>query len=214
MGDEEKHEPKRDHEPPAGAETRATWSGRYVPLDYTASARWFVPRKKEKPAAEIFSVSYVAEAGDEERPVTFVFNGGPGASSAYLHMGAVGPKRVDFPPDGALPEMPPRLVQNESSWLAFSDLVFVDPVGTGFSRVIENEKKKGDEARRRKTTTPPIPTSTSGTSATSSRCASSWAAGCRATAGGAHRSSSPARARAAIGSACSCACCRRAPGSG
>ena len=63
-----------------------------------------VLRKKEKPAAEIFSVSYVAEGGDANRPVTFVFNGGPGASSAYLHMGAVGPQRVDFPPDGTLPD--------------------------------------------------------------------------------------------------------------
>jgi carboxypeptidase C (cathepsin A) len=140
MSDDEKREPKPDHEPPAGAETTGTWTGGEAPIDYTASARWYVLRKKEKPAAEIFSVSYVARGGEEERPVTFVFNGGPGASSAYLHMGAVGPKRVDFPPDGSLPEMPPRLVQNESSWLAFSDLVFVDPVGTGFSRVIENEK--------------------------------------------------------------------------
>jgi carboxypeptidase C (cathepsin A) len=75
-----------------------------------------------------------------------VFNGGPGASSAYLHVGAVGPKRVDFPADGSLPTMPPRLVENEASWLSFTDLVFVDPVGTGFSRVIENDKKgEGDK---------------------------------------------------------------------
>src|SRR5262249_60890074 len=70
-----------------------------------------------------------------------VFNGGPGAASAYLHMGAVGPKRVEFPSDGTLPTVPARLVENESSWLAFSDLVFIDPVGTGFSRIIEPEKK-------------------------------------------------------------------------
>ncbi len=102
-------------------------------------------RKKEKPAAEIFSVSYVAGTGDNDRPVTFVFNGGPGASSAYLHVGAVGPQRVAFPADGTLPPMPPRLVQNDESWLAFTDLVFVDPVGTGFSRVIERRQ----EGRRR-----------------------------------------------------------------
>jgi len=71
-----------------------------------------------------------------------VFNGGPGASSAYLHLGAIGPQRVAFPADGSLPEMPPRLEQNEASWLAFTDLVFVDPVGTGFSRVIEPKKKE------------------------------------------------------------------------
>jgi len=137
----DKADAKRDHEPPAGAETTATWGRGRKSIPYTATAKWIVLRKKEKPAAEIFSVSYVADGGDPGRPVTFVFNGGPGASSAYLHMGAVGPQRVDFPPDGTLPTMPPRLVENESSWLAFSDLVFVDPVGTGFSRVIEPEKK-------------------------------------------------------------------------
>jgi carboxypeptidase C (cathepsin A) len=142
----------KEHEPPAGAETKATWSGGATPIDYTASAKWIVLRKKEKPAAEIFSVSYVADSADADRPVTFVFNGGPGASSAYLHMGAVGPRRVDFPPDGSLPEMPPRLVENESSWLAFTDLVFVDPVGTGFSRIIESEKK--DEAKNGKEDAP------------------------------------------------------------
>lgn len=130
-----------EHEPPAPAETTATWTGGASPIDYTASAKWLVLRKKEKPAAEIFSVSYVADSGDGDRPVMFVFNGGPGASSAFLHLGAVGPQRVAFPADGTLPEMPPRLVQNEASWLAFADLVFVDPVGTGFSRVIDDDKK-------------------------------------------------------------------------
>jgi len=155
MSEDEKNEAKPDHEPPAGAETTATWTGGAAPIDYTASAKWLVLRKKEKPAAEIFSVSYVAEGGDEDRPVTFVFNGGPGASSAFLHMGVVGPQRVDFPADGSLPEMPPRLVQNEASWLAFSDLVFVDPIGTGFSRIIEPEKK--DDAKEAKPDDAPDP---------------------------------------------------------
>jgi carboxypeptidase C (cathepsin A) len=146
MSDEEKTPTeKKDHEPPQGAEVSATWKRGRSRLEYDATAKWIVLRKKEKPAAEIFSVSYLASGNDASRPLTFVFNGGPGASSAYLHMGAVGPKRVDLPPDGTLPTMPPRLVDNESSWLAFSDLVFVDPVGTGFSRVIEPEKKEGDK---------------------------------------------------------------------
>jgi carboxypeptidase C (cathepsin A) len=136
---------RAEHQPPAGAEATATWNGGAGPIDYTASAGWIVLRKKDKPAAEMFSVSYVADQADERRPVTFVFNGGPGASSAYLHVGAVGPRRVAFPPDGSLPAMPPRLVENESSWLAFSDLVFVDPVGTGFSRVIEQDDKPGEK---------------------------------------------------------------------
>ena len=132
---------KPDYESPAGAETTGSWGKGRKALQYSATGKWTVLRKKEKPAAEIFSVAYVASEGDRSRPVTFVFNGGPGAASAYLHMGAVGPQRVDFPPDGTLPTMPPCLVENESSWLAFSDLVFVDPVGTGFSRVIEPDKK-------------------------------------------------------------------------
>ena len=143
-GNDEKPAAKADHEPPAGAETTGTWTAGGTTIDYTASAKWLVLRKKDKPAAEIFSVSYVADPGDADRPVTFVFNGGPGASSAYLHLGAVGPQRVAFPADGTLPPMPPRLVPNEESWLAFTDLVFVDPVGTGFSRVIEPERKNGD----------------------------------------------------------------------
>ena len=132
---------KPDYEPPAGAETTGSWGKGRKALQYSATGKWTVLRKKEKPAAEIFSIAYVASDGERNRPVTFVFNGGPGAASAYLHMGAVGPQRVDFPPDGTLPTVPPRLVENESSWLAFSDLVFVDPVGTGFSRVIESDKK-------------------------------------------------------------------------
>jgi len=153
MSDETKEEPKAakaEYEPPAGAETTGTWSGGAEPIPYTASASWIVLRKQEKPAAEIFSVSYVADAADPDRPVMFVFNGGPGASSAYLHVGVVGPQRVAFPADGTLPELPPRLVENEASWLAFADLVFVDPVGTGFSRVIEPDKKKDDAARNGK----------------------------------------------------------------
>jgi carboxypeptidase C (cathepsin A) len=141
---DEKPADKADYEPPAGAETTATWTARGTSIDYTASAGWTVLRKKEKPAAEIFSVSYVAD-GAGDRPVTFVFNGGPGASSAYLHMGAVGPLRVAFPADGTLPRLPPRLIANEDSWLGFTDLVFVDPVGTGFSRVIEDDTKDGED---------------------------------------------------------------------
>jgi carboxypeptidase C (cathepsin A) len=144
-----KDEKKVDHEPPIGAEISATWGRGRRAVPYDATAKWLVLRKKEKPAAEIFSVAYVASAGDASRPVTFVFNGGPGASSAYLHMGAVGPRRVDFPADGTLPAVPAQLVENESSWLRFTDLVFVDPVGTGFSRVIEPEQK-GDEKKEAK----------------------------------------------------------------
>jgi carboxypeptidase C (cathepsin A) len=141
---------KTDHEPPRGASKKATWQG----IEYTATAKWIVLRKKDKPLAEVFSVSYVQDSGDPKRPVTFVFNGGPGAAAAYLHVGAVGPQRVDIPTDGTLPTMPPRLVQNDESWIAFTDIVLIDPVDTGFSRMIEPEDtgdaaKKGAKAEER-----------------------------------------------------------------
>jgi carboxypeptidase C (cathepsin A) len=103
-----------------------------------ATAGWTVLRRAESPAAEVFTVSYTARSasGDERRPVTFVFNGGPGASAAYLHVGLAGPRRVAFPDDGSLPAMPIHLVDNEASWIPFTDLVFIDPVGTGLSRPI------------------------------------------------------------------------------
>jgi carboxypeptidase C (cathepsin A) len=79
------------------------------------------------------------------RPVTFALNGGPGAASVYLNLGALGPKRVQFGAAGNSPSDPPLLVDNPGTWLDFTDLVFIDPVGTGFSHALVKE----DEAKRR-----------------------------------------------------------------
>ena len=131
--------------PPKGSVTEHTIATPGGPLSFRATADWVVLRKLEKPVAEIFHVYYrrLEEAGSgsaaADRPVTFVFNGGPGAASAFLHVGALGPRRVRFAPDGTLLPPPARLVDNESTWLAFTDLVFVDPVGTGFSRAITDD---------------------------------------------------------------------------
>jgi carboxypeptidase C (cathepsin A) len=76
----------------------------------------------------------------EQRPVTFCFNGGPGSSSVWLHLGALGPRRVRMNEDGTLPPPPFGLVDNEYSILNASDLVFIDPVATGFSRPVKDEK--------------------------------------------------------------------------
>jgi carboxypeptidase C (cathepsin A) len=110
-------------------------------IRYTASAAWQTLYEQEKPVAEMFHVAYIAEtAGTAPRPLTFVFNGGPGAASAYLHMGALGPKRIYFDANGSLPKPPVRLVDNLESWLSFTDLVFIDPIGTGFSRTLPSDK--------------------------------------------------------------------------
>ncbi|NJO85469.1 MAG: hypothetical protein HC818_01180, partial [Synechococcaceae cyanobacterium RM1_1_27] len=96
------------HQPPLG-ETRTT-EHQLGDLSYTAIAGWQRLFAKEKPTAELFHVAYLATGSegkaDPTRPVTFVFNGGPGAASAYLHMGSLGPKRVQFGPEGRLPKSP------------------------------------------------------------------------------------------------------------
>jgi carboxypeptidase C (cathepsin A) len=105
-------------------------------IPYSAKAGTLALRDAaKKTTAEIFFVAYVREPQDTGRPITFVFNGGPGAASAYLHLGAVGPKIVEVNAKGELLGPPPRLLVNDASWIDFTDLVFVDPVGTGYSRV-------------------------------------------------------------------------------
>ncbi|PWE54224.1 carboxypeptidase [Metarhizobium album] len=91
-----------------------------------------------KPTAKIFYTAYTAKDGGSQRPLTFVFNGGPGAASAYLHLGLVGPRIVRF--DAAAKSgTTPSLADNPQSWLDFTDLVLIDPVGTGWSRASDSE---------------------------------------------------------------------------
>lgn len=136
---DEKKEDAQTSEIYSGSATKHQLGGRSK-LRYEAIADWVVLRKREKPVARVFHVAYLAQSR-AQRPLTFVFNGGPGAASAYLHMGALGPQRAVFNDDGSLPKPPVRLTDNAESWLRFTDLVFIDPVGTGFSRTIDEEKK-------------------------------------------------------------------------
>jgi carboxypeptidase C (cathepsin A) len=99
---------------------------------------------KGKPKAQVFFVAYVAEdAGDPAaRPLTFAFNGGPGSSSVWLHLGGLGPRRAELSDAGEALPPPSKLVDNESTWLPKTDLVFIDPVGTGYSRPAPGEDAK------------------------------------------------------------------------
>lgn len=147
--EKEKETPKQpaEHKAPEGAEVKETWRSPGGPaIRYTSRGAWTVLRDKDKPVAEIYSTSYVAARG-AGRPVTFIFNGGPGAASAYLHVGALGPRRAQFNADGTVPAPPARLAPNAESWLAFTDLVFVDPVGTGWSRAIPDAEAAKKAAR-------------------------------------------------------------------
>jgi len=98
----------------------------------------------EKPKAEIFFIAYTRDdvSDPAKRPLTFSFNGGPGSSSVWLHLGVLGPRRVVAEFDGSLPKPPFQLADNEYSLLDETDLVFIDPVSTGYSRAVEGEKPK------------------------------------------------------------------------
>jgi carboxypeptidase C (cathepsin A) len=111
-------------------------------ISYTATAgETFLRADNGTPRASIFSTSYVKEPRDPNRPVTFLFNGGPGSGSLWLHMGAFGPRYVAIPSDatddGAAPF---PIVDNPHSLLDVTDLVFIDPVGTGFSHALGDTK--------------------------------------------------------------------------
>lgn len=114
-------------------------------LSYTATAG-MMPLKDDKGEieAQIFFMAYTLDGpeGGADRPITFAFNGGPGSASIWLHMGALGPKRVALNDDGTMPPPPFRLVDNQETWLTETDLVFIDPVGTGFSRAAKDELNK------------------------------------------------------------------------
>lgn len=108
-------------------------------LEYRATAGTIVLKEEEgKPRASFFFIAYTRMSTNEggQRPLTFSFNGGPGSSSVWLHMGLLGPKRAPLKDDGSLPPPPYAPIENEFSLLDKTDLVFIDPVGTGFSRAI------------------------------------------------------------------------------
>ena len=121
-------------------------------LDYVADCGTVVLKEEweksgeaqaEKKRAQLFFVAYTVKPKDASappRPITFSFNGGPGSSSVWLHMGLAGPKRIFMDGKGDAGAPPYQLVDNVHTMLADTDLVFIDPVGTGFSRMVEGEK--------------------------------------------------------------------------
>ena len=141
----------RDEAKPAAAYTANSASKRLSGtfggsrVTYTATvAEQVLKDDKGTPKAAIVTTSYIAEPRDPNRPVTFLFNGGPGSGSLWLQMGAFGPKRVAIPSDARDDGAPPYpILDNPDSLLDVTDLVFIDPVGTGFSHTIGDTK--GDD---------------------------------------------------------------------
>ncbi|MBX7214225.1 MAG: hypothetical protein K1X39_09465 [Thermoflexales bacterium] len=122
-------------------------------LSYTATAGTLVVKEErekdgafegEKPSASFFFVAYTLEGVEDvgTRPITFSFNGGPGSSSVWLHLGLLGPRRAAMDDEGGLPPPPYRVTDNPHTLLDVTDLVFIDPVSTGFSRAATGEKAR------------------------------------------------------------------------
>lgn len=148
MSDETKTAPAEAPKPPeekAPIQKKHSLNLGKVTLNYTVTTG-LMPLKNEKDEieAQIFFMAYTLDGQENlgKRPLTFVFNGGPGSASVWLHLGALGPKRVVMQDEGWMPPPPFQLVDNEHTWLDFTDLVFIDPVGTGFSRPTDPEKGK------------------------------------------------------------------------
>ena len=111
-------------------------------LAYTATAGTLAfYNQSGDQSASAFYTAYVAKNSTPNRPLTFVFNGGPGAASAFLHLGLVGPRILDFGPDDH-DATRADLRDNPDTWLVFTDLVLIDPIGTGWSRTIKAEDGK------------------------------------------------------------------------
>jgi carboxypeptidase C (cathepsin A) len=135
------------HRLPADSTTKHTLALPGRTLSFTAvagSIRLF--DDKGEPQADVAYTSYQLDGSDRgTRPVTFLFNGGPGSSSAWLQLGDAGPWRLPITGEGAVASATPDLVANAETWLDFTDLVFIDPVGTGYSRFVAT----GEDVRRR-----------------------------------------------------------------
>src|SRR5713226_5439257 len=130
-------------EPPIARQQQIQLGGKTLKYQVTTG---IMPIKNEAGEVEagLFFVAYVAETGEPvgKRPLTIAFNGGPGSATVWLHMGALGPKRVVMQPDGFLPPAPYHIVDNPYTLLDKSDVVFVDAISTGFSRAANAELSK------------------------------------------------------------------------
>jgi carboxypeptidase C (cathepsin A) len=129
---------------PVRSVTRHTGTFGGQRVSYTAIAgETFLKAEDGTARAAIFSTTYLKEPRDPNRPVTFLFNGGPGSGSVWLHMGAFGPKRVAIPSDARDDSGPPYPIEdNPDALLDVTDLVFIDPVGTGFSHALGKTEPK------------------------------------------------------------------------
>src|SRR3954465_12456599 len=141
--------PEKEKEPILSVtEHELTVDGKVIKYRATAGYMLMKDAKNEKAKANIFFIAYTKlddganKVDPAKRPVTFSFNGGPGSASIWLHMGAIGPKRVVMTEKGESLPPPYKMMDNDATWLDQTDLVFIDPVSTGYSRAATGEDPK------------------------------------------------------------------------
>ena len=142
--DSGKSDPPAHHEE-AFAETQHSIVVDGETIDYTATAGRILLKEEHDDAkkASFFFTAYTKDGADPaERPIVFAFNGGPGSSSVWLHLGIFGPKRVKLDEKGNLEALPGQLIDNDQTLLTHADLVFIDPVSTGYTRAIEKDEER------------------------------------------------------------------------
>ncbi|HET7846452.1 MAG TPA: peptidase S10, partial [Acidimicrobiia bacterium] len=138
---EEKPDPPQIEEKSVSKQYTSSFGGREV--EYTATAATVAVGTADDRRAAFFFVSYTEDGADPAtRPIVFAFNGGPGSSTVWLHLGLLGPKRVELDDEGFSVRLPGRLIDNEHSLLDVADVVLVDAVGTGFSTAEPKDKEK------------------------------------------------------------------------
>lgn len=141
----EKPAEKKEEEKQSITERTATIRGKVINYTATAGTIRLDGGEEVKSDASVFYVAYTKKNDDPEadlssRPISFCFNGGPGSSAVWLHLGGLGPKRVHLTEDGQMPPPPFKLKDNAASILDVTDLVFIDPVSTGYSRAAQKDK--------------------------------------------------------------------------
>lgn len=137
-------EKKPEHHEEAFSETSHSITVGSETIDYTATAgRIVLKEDDDTKKASFFFTAYTLDGADPStRPIVFAFNGGPGSSSVWLHLGIFGPKRVELDDKGNLEQLPGRLIDNDQTLLTHADLVFIDPVSTGYTRAIEKDEER------------------------------------------------------------------------
>jgi carboxypeptidase C (cathepsin A) len=142
--DDDKKSPP-EHFEDSFSETQHTITIKRKKIDYTATAgRIVLKEDDDTKKASFFFTAYTKNGVDDPatRPIVFAFNGGPGSSSVWLHLGIFGPKRVVLDDVGNLEKLPGQLTDNEQTLLTHADLVFIDPVSTGYTRALEKEEER------------------------------------------------------------------------